>query len=1432
MSRNFTTTYNIRSKNTHLLNILDSEYYIEVGTIPFQVIDDLLQGGVKKLTDLFDEKILIDGVGQLYNQDNKEVNYQINYLYEFFAHNSSIKIVITCGTIRYLDEIETEKYAPIILLPITIDLKDNLVYMSAAPSFNVVFKKYAENNNILNQNALIYLNSLMDYKIQRVDDIDNICLKLINDFNLVVSTSNFLTKMEIEYSDLVIPNNAFDHQGSINEYNDISLLRQFFTNCKAITPTNIEQKHLIYTAHLGKSFGVDGRVGTGKTLTILNIIADLVANGKKVLYLNHDIVNINCLRKDLYRLGLYNLVCEINNSHHLKFAGDIELLTKKPDFDFKTIDSLASEEAIFDYKYHGYPYSYIIEKLTCMKQKGDDNIIDASSKLEIEEVEFIYKSLKEIEYEFSFVDPFTSNYWSTLLSSPTAPKVNEIIERTANYYAVNEKLVSILNDFCKEVGLNKIVDIADFNHLTEQLLSFERVKPISCWIDNGFKEKSNEYLDILSKEIDLNYNSLEWYKENACEDYVAGSSEKDLKVICHGHYKLNDEDSEDNKYVDLLLSSNPTFDNLVKQINTWIESSSMTYDKAKQYFKFSEPNKEQFIFMDKLIDLFEKYNIDESWLNLYAISPLGMVKKYKELNNKILEADELLKNINQYYDIEDADIEELANILSTNNYLKILKKRIDKKNLRKDKKDLKDLMEDIRLYNKYSKEIVELLPTNLHLRKLNEYVLKNYLGFLKFISSISSYESLCLSTFINEIDEQNRLKNMLNVCKTIHSLKEEGKQILGKLAIYNLTFEDNHFIGIVRNIKSSVPYFERVIQSRNNLISYFKNKSVINTFDVKLIIEVDKTYLENLKEFENNSRTFKELFGSSFKEFDTNVVEIGQTVAHFLKFMKRMSGKIDILKLINEEKLFTKLISHNQEFTDLYDEWYNALRAFSTCFYGGKMDIQNYSFVDVDKTLNEYVKRYDQVSHVFKIEHILDSFYKYKLDDLAKKIQDGVYQTNLAENYLYSTMLLFYNELKEKNFSGINVNRLESDIHFYLESEENYCNNNLVDLRNYCNDMARKAKKKKEPFFDFNNFDTYLKELPKYKKIFLTDIDTLNNLSDLSYFDTIIVDDAHLATANKYAQIFRQNNENQQFLVFGDQYFESSVTNTFIQRIDDSHLIHIKKRYLSLSQEAQNQFTKDNQYIYDTDSRISIEKYNTLKDMVEQAVMNFETNNSQINILVFNEIDKRLIYKSLIEIIRLSYSGEQTMEILDNHINLIMVGSEATRNCDDLYVWYPALIDLKEDEKKRYIRNYFNAKKMIHLSYKNTKSPQVNEKYETDIANYITNVTPLQPYIEGSVITYVFDALLNAGLSPKLGPGLIDIVIRTPHDRFGIIILGKRKNKHYSLTDDYIYYVNIYKKMGWKVLVYSMEDLYNSFNDIILEIKNIVDEEEKIGSTY
>ena len=366
---------------------------------------------------------------------------------------------------------------------------------------NTMFLRFCRENKLVDEKAITELNALAATKIESVYDLDTTCMKLRDITGFSIGITNYLTLMQVEYSDYIEQENFFAVQRSIYEIQDIDLIKQYFKNVHAVKSANVVQKYIILKAHNGENVVVDGKLGAGKTSTAVNIIADKIYDGKKILYVNQDLDNITDLRKYIKYLGLD--IYEYDLTKNIWNLDDIEPLEVMPskEFNFNVIDDISSYRNLYHRKFHGYPYSYILEKIATRKSMGLEDKIFLEKNLDREEVEFVYKSLKEIEKCLKQVDPLPDNIWARLQSGKNSLTVKEIKENTIAFFEENKKLIRTLDRFSSKYHLSKVENITSFYHLIEEINSFRIYKPLKIWGSSDFMELCNEALGRISKYV-------------------------------------------------------------------------------------------------------------------------------------------------------------------------------------------------------------------------------------------------------------------------------------------------------------------------------------------------------------------------------------------------------------------------------------------------------------------------------------------------------------------------------------------------------------------------------------------------------------------------------------------------------------------------------------------------------------------------------------------------------------------------------------------------------------------------------------------------------------------------------------------------------------------------------------------------------------------
>ena len=90
-------SYRLMSSNKHLLNILEENYFIELGVVNIHLLGKLLAGQVLDLNGFLDSQITPEGIGKITDSPESDASFQIIYLLHLRQRSSSYKLFLTCG---------------------------------------------------------------------------------------------------------------------------------------------------------------------------------------------------------------------------------------------------------------------------------------------------------------------------------------------------------------------------------------------------------------------------------------------------------------------------------------------------------------------------------------------------------------------------------------------------------------------------------------------------------------------------------------------------------------------------------------------------------------------------------------------------------------------------------------------------------------------------------------------------------------------------------------------------------------------------------------------------------------------------------------------------------------------------------------------------------------------------------------------------------------------------------------------------------------------------------------------------------------------------------------------------------------------------------------------------------------------------------------
>lgn len=1414
--------YYIRTVNTHLINLLEENYYIELGVVNISVIEKLLQGQILDIREILFYDLLNTGTGQISQDPESEFDYQLHYLLSLRQKSSTNKFFLTMGTLTYLDEDKCEKYAPIVLIPIEIDYITKQIVICGSPLANrklIKMLSRKKRETIESQNH--FLETYTNVNLSSVAQIDQYMLQLVEDVEYSYSPSCFLTICEVEYYDITIENNFFTTERSRYEVSDVDIVKSYFENAYSILPTNIDQKYIMLKVLAGDSFCVDGRLGSGKTHTILNIMANAIKNNQCILYINQDLDNILDVEKNLKYLGfeknIYNLTKSILEID-IPEMENLEIRDVK--FNPQDLIKIQMFQEGLDERINGYEIRKILEKLAVIKNLHL-NLIDIPIHMSLEkyEIELLYKDLKKTEQSLKIIENYDQNIWKQLNITHNNITTAEIIEKTNKIYDIQFRINREIVGFCNKFNIRLPKDINDLSKLINHIMNFNLARPLSSWKDNKTRSNVIKALGEIQYLSDENYNTSKYYEKFVCDDYNPGRSREILKELCGKTIKISNENDDNIIFLDYMLSNDSKLPVLIEQI-------SINEDKFRKFdnridSEFGQKNfhknldKDYFELFYKLYHHLTNYYTLQSWANDLVTDSsqfLRMGAKVKMHQQKAIE----IRNKFQPYLVNETQLryEEINSLFTLKKVTYLLKKYFDQKKLKKSHLNFIDLINDIKEYYETIKEVVAIIKNDHSFEsKSIEALIDNYVGLYDLVVDLPKSQLEILKTIFKRQLNSNKFdfRNLTECLEIFVRESREGEKISEHLTSFNIYLEGEYPYQRRKQVQDIVPYLNRVIELKAELTKIFRGKKNLTSADLLDLVKIDEQYLIVQDNLKRNEPKYKMLLGDNYHGFDTVIGEVGQALEHFNELVIRLDEKADIDNLFSEPTL-SNLIEDATKLNTLWSEWITCFRNFSFCFKGGKNILQTNSFDKNMELLTKYLQSMDQINHIIQINETIKKCLYYKFDELAEIIKASKIEYSLADSLLYAILTQFYYQIKDEKGYLLDFNGYVEAVDNIYQYEVGYCQNNI----NYLQHLDERKTKGKLQGVLFDNYEEILSTLAKSTNVFLADVNIFNSNIKLNRFDLVIIDDGHLSSANKYNRI----NECKQCVIFGDKSFQSSYVNSLMQRINDSSIIKLRKRYIKMTPKFNNVWSVNNCYIYNGNAKIYKQMVNSIHEFVESIMQSFLKDQTKvINVVVGDENTRREVYENLVKILETIFTSREVIQILSANIRIVNAISEGAKYVNDVIIFYNDFAKLEQSKKELIFRNFIVVSENIYIYYIGSRFEEENNIILKNINTTIGRSEQHNKYIFG-ISSLLFERLKATGISIKEGLGFFDIVVEDI-ETVGVMIVGNANNNSYSLMDDYRYYFKEYQKNKWKIKVVYVGDLIDNFESIVEDILSV-----------
>jgi len=461
---------------------------------------------------------------------------------------------------KEIDYEESTHKAPLVLVPMTIERA------SISQPFTVSWNGDEVRSNL----SLIYKLQEQGVEIPNFEDFESE-KDLINYFKQIESIiskksgwkiskdiylSSFNFKKFVMFKDLDlsnwtdIENNAirglFDVQDRENLSNDEFDLNSIdSTEIFNVMDADSSQLAVLEEAKNGKNLVVEGPPGTGKSQTIVNLIAELMAMGKRVLFVSEKKAALDVVKSRLDSVGLGEGCLELHgkNSNKKEFLNELESTLNidsvelTDESDFQQLDSIKQELNNYVETLHTIykgteltpfrligMYEYFGQKLIDNNQEILKLDINDVSQLNQEKRGEIIRKLDEIVKYYDLISPVSDNIWrNTSPEDLTSPEVKDLKDQLIELLDLLKRFDEIDNNIHDLIGVEKLdtLNIEPLIYrskiLRPELKLLKEEDDLKNLIDNitVFQNKLGSInIDVLELDLDNIKNEINSLQEN------------------------------------------------------------------------------------------------------------------------------------------------------------------------------------------------------------------------------------------------------------------------------------------------------------------------------------------------------------------------------------------------------------------------------------------------------------------------------------------------------------------------------------------------------------------------------------------------------------------------------------------------------------------------------------------------------------------------------------------------------------------------------------------------------------------------------------------------------------------------------------------------------------------------------------------------------
>lgn len=1431
----------LQKNANYLKDVFSTSPYIELGNIDYMVMD--------RINNF--EKVDIEEITDFRLQNSNVTNFKINdkelqnilpymFLSNINKKNKSMQIFLTYGLLSYKNTDGMELFAPIILIPVNLYFEEQKIFIQkfSRPIVNTILNNELEKTLSVERKKLISLS--ITEKFNTLHSMDKYILSMSSLPGLDVKLENYLTIGESVEKDIKINHNRFPITRAHENY----LIDRYYQrkdNLNFVFPLNKKQREALLNAEENNNFVIVGRMGTGKTTTLINICLEKIKDGNRVLYVSNQNETLNQVYNFFEEKHLENYAINFSNSFSSFYFGEASLYNKEiPVTNDNIANLLEKYKQIKNYEKMFYSrlldnrYLEVQNELVLLSLKGKKLLeIDDLSKLYKTDYLAVVKSLKLIEKNRKVINYIADSKWKEI------PLTNRIKNRknVLNLIYAIHRAFKILDSekqvLEEDFGIVKILNLAMLRNVVRTIKRLSVGDVPESWKKINFEKyyKAEKLYPNLKDDISK-LQELEYHIENVYQDLDKILINSEIDIALGENYQEEDFEKIDqifSKRKELVLIANKASYN--KEL---LENNLKVIQKALN-IKL-DLNVYNITFLIELSEFLGNVKISQKQVHVAVNKNKNYIlKEIIKINEEYVER---LKEINVFeQDYPGVDFEKL------DNYLTIFKTGVF---TRENKKILSIFIKDKRRFNQklYVKEIINRIENvNNSLIIINK-LKKKYFDFTNLdidefeddytnISLISDYldslkDTLYFKNVVSFFKDNNRIgKKAFNRTRNSFSIfLVSYKEYFNIHAIYknygfNLSEEFTEFYYEIININN---YLQKVFSSNDRVATVVKDDTLdYISFKTYLDIRDSKNAIISITDSLKLNDDYREIYGEMYNEGLTNINAISRVIQNFGNYIKCFIDDKNAIETLKIDINF-KLSNHLNRCLEVSDEINTLFQHYSKVF---KFGVTKFLYADYSETIDymsDLLKSEEELIAYLNIVDGLQVIYDNNLNKLADYILFLKEEDTLVNDFKYTYFSNLQNLFLEKYENINNYLEIEEKLKEVVVLEKEIIKDNTLNIVN----EIRKNTGNKFSIHNINELDykAYLHRTKNIKNLVLAPTSIVNHYLDINEFDLVIIDDAHLLDANEYNEAIK----GKQVIICGELQLQSVASNNLISRMRSNSIINMNYRFIPTPKNLLNYMEGSLGLIKNTFS--SNKGIKVITNSILDFVTNLYINNDHVLINIFSKgfNGQKEIYEELTNLfIENDFSKNKIIDIFANKLNVVDLSIGYLYHSDYNIIYLEDYYDVDSEPLVNNMIDYLLLCKEKLIIYDNKGYLEQIDSGFVNILNKIVNSPEkwlFNDRIVNKSVVALGKLLISKGYNAFPGHDELSLTLEKNDKLYGVLLFSDYMRNNYEMLNEYRDYYNLFIKRDFNVIIAWINSEENNLDEIANKIiKEITDGE-------